>query len=215
VAHLPVHEDADALGWRRLDRGVRSAGARRATRAALEPTVRTTRRTLAAAALLLSLPLLAACSTADATTSQGPSGNGATANVGPMQLRAITIVKAGAGVPLGTVIGTIVNTGTDADTLTSVQVTNPAGSTTTITGALGSIPIPAQGRVQIGQTTQIGQAAINVDTPAQQIIIKGLNISPTGFANVVFTFQKAGQVTVPTMAVPPTGIYAGYGPLSG
>jgi hypothetical protein len=68
--------------------------------------------------------------------------------------------------------------------------------------------------VQIGQTTQIGQAAINVDTPAQQILIKGLNIAPTAFAQVVFTFQKAGQVTVPTMAVPPTGIYAGFGPLS-
>ena len=176
--------------------------------------MRTTRRTLAAAALLLTLPLLAACSTADATTSQGPSGNGASASVGPLPLRAITIVKAGAGVTLGTVIGTIVNTGTDADTLTSVQVTDPTGSTTTISGASGQIPIPALGRVQIGQTTQIGQAAINVDTPAQQILIKGLNIAPTAFAQVVFTFQKAGQVTVPTMAVPPTGIYAGFGPLS-
>jgi hypothetical protein len=194
---------------------VPSGGATRATRAALEPTVRPSRRTLAAAVLLAAMPLLAACSTADATTSQQPSGNGASATVGPLQLRAITIVKAGAGVPLGSVIGTIVNTGTEADTLTSVQVTSPAGSTTTISGAIGSIPIPAQGRVQIGQTTQIGQAAINVDTPAQQITIKGLTIAPTAFAQVVFTFQKAGQVTVPTMAVPPTGIYAGYGPLSG
>jgi len=173
------------------------------------------RRTLVAAALLVAAPLLAACSVADATTSQQPSGNGASATVGPMQLRAITIVKAGAGVPLGSVIGTIVNTGTTPDTLTSVQVTNPSGTTTTITGALGSIPIPAQGRVQIGATTQIGQAAVNVNTPAQQITIKNFTIAPTAFANVVFTFQKAGQVTVPTMAVPPTGIYSGLGPLAG
>ena len=88
----------------------------------------TTRRT-AAASLLLVAPLLAACSD-HSTSEQLPSGNGASASVGAIELRGITIVKSGAGIPIGTVIGTLVNTGTEGDTLTSVAVTSPSGSTT-------------------------------------------------------------------------------------
>ena len=171
----------------------------------------TTRRT-AAASLLLVAPLLAACSD-HSTSEQLPSGNGASASVGAIELRGITIVKSGAGIPIGTVIGTLVNTGTEGDTLTSVAVTSPSGSTTTITSLTGSLPLPPQSRVQIGQSTQIGQAAINITLPPT-VNIKNFVIAPTAFAQVVFTFQKAGTVTVGTMAVPPTGIYAGPGPLS-
>lgn len=172
------------------------------------------RRTRAALALLVAAPLLAACGVAHDTTNQTPSGNGSSATVGSIQLRGITLVTAAGGVPAAELIGAMVNTGTEADSLTSITITQPTGATATITGALGSIPLPPQSRVLLGQGTQIGQAAVQVDTPAQEIKVTNLTIAPTAYAQVVFTFQKAGTVTVPTMAVQPFGIYAGYGPLS-
>ena len=45
--------------------------------------------------------------------------------------------------------------------------------------------------------------------------LSGLKVAPSAFATVVFTFEKAGAVTVPVMSVPASGIYAGLGPLAG
>lgn len=165
-------------------------------------------RRLAAVTLALALvPTIAACSVGPnaPTSNQGPSGNGSSASQGPIQLRAITIVKGGAGLPIGTFVGTFVNTGTEPDVLRSVTITNPSGSSTTVTGTnavASSLVLPALSSTQIGY-----QGTTHID-------IKGLTIDPTAYATVTFTFAKAGEVALPVMAVQPVGIYAGLGPIT-
>jgi hypothetical protein len=183
------------------------------------PSTRVRVSAAAAVAALAVLPLLGGCSSADEATGTAiqtqASGNGASANVGDIALRGVTIVKGAAGLPVGTVIGTLVNSGGEPDVLTGVSVTNPSGATATITGgATGSLQLPAQSRVQIGQETNVA-AGLNggVNLPVH-VDLTSFTIAPSAFATLVFTFQKAGTVTVPTMAVLPDGIYAGYGPLS-
>ncbi len=169
------------------------------------------RRTAAVLALAL-VPVLSACSIGvnAGTSTQGPSGNGASADVGAMQLRGITIVTGAGTSTSATIIGTIVNTSpTDDDVLTGVSVVDPTGATATITGTSvtsGQIPVPAN------RPTSAVRIGFNAD---YHVDLTGLRIDPTAFAQVQFTFQNAGTVVVPTMAVPPTGIYAGLGPLQG
>lgn len=169
---------------------------------------RTTWRRTAAVLALAVVPLLSACSIGvnASTTVQGPSGNGASANVGTMQLRGITIVTGAAPSTNATIIGTIVNTGSTDDVLTGVTLLAPTGATAAITGtsvAGGQIPVPA------ARPTAAVRIGFNAD---YHVDISGLTIDPTAYAQVQFTFQNAGTVVVPTMAVPPTGIYAGLGP---
>lgn len=169
------------------------------------------RRTAAVLALVL-VPVLSACSIGvnAGTSLQGASGNGASADVGPMELRGITIVTANGDTTKATVIGTIVNTSTTTDdVLTGVSVVDPVGATATITGAAagaGQIPVPAN------QPTSSVRIGYNAD---YHVDITGLTVAPTAFAQVQFTFRNAGTVVVPTMVVPPTGIYAGLGPVLG
>ena len=57
-------------------------------------------------------------------------------------------------------------------------------------------------------TTQVGyQGTTHID-------VKGFTIAPSAYATVTFTFAKAGQITIPVMAVQPVGIYAGLGPIT-
>jgi hypothetical protein len=165
-------------------------------------------RRLAAVTLALALvPALAACSTGNnaPTTMQGPSGNGTNANQGPIQLRAITIVKGGAGLPIGTFVGTFVNTGSEPDVLRSVTIDDPKGATTEVTGTnavASTLSLPGFSSTQIGY-----QGTTHID-------VRGLTIDPSAYATVTFTFAKAGKVTIPVMAVQPVGIYAGLGPIT-
>ena len=165
------------------------------------------RRTAAVLALAV-VPLLSACSIGvNASTSvQGPSGNGASATVGTIQLRGITIVTGAAPSTSATIIGTIVNTGTEDDVLTGITILAPTGATAVITGPSvtgGQIPLPA------ARPTSAVSLGFNSD---YNVDISGLTIDPTAYAQVQFTFQNAGTVVVPTMAVPPSGIYTGLGP---
>jgi hypothetical protein len=157
---------------------------------------------VAAVALAVALvPTLAACGAgADTGTSaQGPSGNGANANQGPMQLRGITLVQGPQGATTATVIGTLVNTGDADDVLLSTTVVSPTGAIVTAVGA----------GVQGGQMRLPGLSATRVGFNADDHLdVTGLTIAPTAFAQVEFSFQKAGRVVVPVMAVPPNGFYA-------
>ena len=173
---------------------------------------RTAWRRSAAVLVLTAVPLLSACSIGvnAGTTSQGPSGNGATANSssGTIALRGVTIVTS--GVPSSTkatVIGTIVNLSPDVDdVLTGVTVTDPKGATSTITGtsAAGStIALPAN------RPTSAVRIGFNAD---YHVDLSALTIPASAFAHVVFTFAKAGAVPISVMAVPPVGIYTGLGP---
>ena len=169
---------------------------------------RTTLRVAAAALVVALVPALAACSTGPnaSTTTQQPSGNGSSASVGPLQLRGVTIVKGDGDLGVGTIIGTIVNTGTDPDVLTGVTVAAPTGATATIVGT----GTAAGGQLELGPrtSTQIGYKGTD------QIDLTGFQTKPSAYAEVVFTFARAGTVSVPVLAVPPSGIYAGIGPLA-
>lgn len=165
-------------------------------------------RRLAAVTLALALvPALAACATGVSapTTIQQPSGNGTSAQVGKIALRGVTIVKGGGGLPIGTFVGTIVNTGDLPDVLQSVEVVDPKGATTTILGTdavAGRLVVPPASSTQIGY-----QGTTHID-------LVGLQIDPTAYATVTFSFTRSGKVTLKAMAVQPIGIYAGIGPLA-
>ncbi len=167
------------------------------------------RRSAAVLALAL-VPVLSACSIGvnAGTTTQPPSGNGASANSssGTIALRGITIVTGLGASTKATVIGTIVNQSlTEDDVLTGVTVTDPTGATVTVAGpdAATTVPLPS------GRPTSAVRIGFNADV---KVDITGLTIPATAFATVTFTFQKAGAVPVSVMAVPPVGIYAGLGP---
>ena len=162
-------------------------------------------RVAVAAAALALVPALAACGSGvtAGTSLQGPSGNGANAVVGPIQLRAITVVAAKSGTA-ATIIGTVVNTG-DADTLLGATITSPSGATITLAGTAvqgGQLPLPTQSATRVGFNSE------------EHLDVTGLTIAPTFFATVEFSFKTAGRVSMPVMVVPPTGIYDGLGPLT-
>ena len=169
------------------------------------PATRRTRHVIAASVLTLALAsTLTGCASGfnAATGIQVASGNGANANLGSLQIRDLTIVKVD-GSPQGTLIGTIVNRGTEDDALTAVTIVEPAatatiGGTTAVGGALPLTSISA---------TRIGYVAdAHVD-------ISGLEAAPTQYVTVELQFQKAGTIEMDVMAVPPTGIYEGIAPL--
>ena len=154
--------------------------------------------------------MLSACSIGvnAGTTTQAPSGNGATANSssGDIALRGITIVTGLGASSRATIIGTIVNQSlSQDDVLTGVSVTSPSGATVTVSGpdAATTIPLPS------GRPTSAVRIGFNSDV---KVDITGLKVDPSAFATVTFTFEKAGAVPVSVMAVPPVGIYAGLGP---
>ena len=62
------------------------------------------------------------------TTTQRPSGNGANANLGQLQIRDVTIVQGAEGSRTGTLLLTVVNRGTEDDALTAVQRACPGGT---------------------------------------------------------------------------------------
>ena len=166
---------------------------------------RTVLRTAAAALSLALVPALAACGSGvnAGTTRQGPSGNGSSADLGPLQLRGMTIVTGTGGA--ATIIGTLVNTGSDPDSLVAAKITTPGGATVALTGTQvtgGALPLPGQSSTRVGFNS------------TDHLDVTGLTIPASSFADVVLEFKTAGQVTVPMMAVLPQGIYENLQPLS-
>lgn len=165
------------------------------------------RRTAAAVAVAaLAVVPLSGCAIGfqAATTTQRPSGNGANADIGAIQMRGITLVDGPEGSRTGTVVMTLVNAGEEPDALTSVRMVQPPSGTATIVGSAtagGSLPLPRVSRTLVGYNSDI-----HVD-------ISGLSLTPTQFTEIEFTFQRAGRVIVPVMSVLPVGIYAGITPL--
>jgi copper(I)-binding protein len=168
---------------------------------------RTSVRVAAAALALVALPALAGCAvgTSAGTGLQKASGNGANADAGALRVRDLTIVQGKDGAPTGTFIGTVVNTGDSPDALVGVRVVDPAAGQVLITGtqaADGKLPFPGVSSTRIGYNSE------------EHIDVVGLTASPTQFVTVELQFEVAGRVQLQVMAVPPTGIYEGIGPLS-
>ncbi|MFC6236562.1 hypothetical protein [Longivirga aurantiaca] len=169
------------------------------------PATRRTRHVVAASALTLALvSSLTGCSTgfSAATGLQAASGNGANTNLGDLQIRDITIVKVD-GSPQGTLIGTIVNRGTEDDALTGVTLVEPTGKATIggTAAVAGTLPLKTSTYTRIGYNAE------------DHVDITGLEASPTQYVTVELQFQRAGTVRMDVMAVPPTGIYEGIAPL--
>jgi len=138
------------------------------------------------------------------TTTQRPSGNGANANLGQLQIRDVTIVQGAEGSRTGTMLLTVVNRGTEDDALTAVNLLDPTG-TTLVTGTdavAGTLPLPAQSSTRVGYNSET-----HVD-------ITGLEASPSQYVQVQLVFRDAGRITLNVMAVLPQGIYEGIAPLS-
>ena len=174
------------------------------------PSVRTV---LAAATLTVALSAtLTGCTLGfdAATGEQGPSGNGASANLpltGPsaLQLRGITLVMGPEGSNTATLIGSMFNLTTTDDALTGAQILEPAsqgaiGGTAAVAGAL---PIKAQSGVRVGFNSE------------DHVDFAGVSVLPTRYVTLRVTFEKSGQVEMPVMVVPAEGVYADIAPLGG
>lgn len=170
------------------------------------PAHRRTRHVVAASALTLALvSTLSGCASgfSAGTSLQKASGNGANANLGDLQIRDITIVKVD-GSTDATLIGTIVNRGSEDDALTAVTLLDPAG-TATIGGSAavaGALPLTTLSATRVGYASE------------DHVDISGLTAAPTQYVTVELQFKRAGTVQMDVMAVPPTGIYEGIAPLS-
>jgi hypothetical protein len=153
--------------------------------------------TATASISLISLVALTGCYQGiDATVnSQGPTGNGTDVssatnpNLGVQD--ATIVIESGKPGP-GSLIFSLVNTGTTPDTLKSV-VTDPGSS---VTVPSGGIPVAPKSTVIVGQTGD------------PKVTINGINTAPSSFVKVTFTFEKAGSVDAEVLTVPPTGYYA-------
>jgi len=169
--------------------------------------------TTALALTLALMPALSGCAIGfdAATGQQKASGNGATADIGALQIRDLTIVMGPSGSTSATLIGTIINTGADADALTGVTIISPADAKVTIAGAGvvdGALALPAGSRANpSASSTRFGY---NSET---HVDVTGLTVSPSAFVQVQLTFKVAGQPKPLTvMTVLPIGIYEGIAP---
>ena len=164
--------------------------------------------------LLLSPVALSACSAGQVTqtATQQRDKVGAQAQVGDISIREAKLAapSSGGGYESGDDADlqvALVNRGDQADSLTGVdakgfasaEIANTAArisSTTGSTDATDQIKIPAKGAVFVGQ-----------DNSDYTITLSGLQdtLNTGQYVKVTFTFEKAGDVTIPlTVANPPS-----------
>lgn len=154
-------------------------------------------------------------------SSQGPSGNGTTFTVSDqIEVHGLTVVADGQG--RGSVVMTIVNSGTEADALLALG-TDPA---TTLTVSRPS-PTPAAGPAPTPAASPVSDASAEpmelVSLPAEQAVHIGapgstrINLAdlktPAGsYLTVALAFGRAGSTRQQVLVAPDTGFYADYGP---
>jgi copper(I)-binding protein len=169
-------------------------------------------RAAAMSALLLSPVALAACSAGQVaqTAEQNRDKVGAQVNVGDVFLREVQLPYPVGGVYSSgddaRLLAGIVSTSDTDDTLTSiagddfesVDVVDPTktaaatGTTAAAPGAPLDITVPAQGTVFLGNGTG----------PAVTLVGLSDELSVGDYVKVTFTFEKAGEVTVPVPVAP-------------
>jgi len=152
------------------------------------------RRVSLAAALLL-VPALASCYQGQnaGTTTQQASGSGTQAQVGEVWIAQLTLVTDEANSGDATLIGSIVNRGTEADT---VDVITADGQQVALTPS----PVDVPG----GQTAQLGE-----DVEAS---VSGMDAAAGQFVDVNVIFGASGAVDISVPVVPPVGFYEPYAP---
>lgn len=153
---------------------------------------------LALATLALTLgPVLAACGStgfnADATKDYSPA-DGTLGTVGDLRvLNSLVVAPPEAG---GTPVisMSVANRGSSPDQLQQVTVNGGAPAT-----VLGPTEVPAGGSITVGGPDS-----------ESQVLLEGTTVTPGGAAQVTLRFADAGSLTIDTVVVSPTGIYAGY-----
>jgi hypothetical protein len=119
--------------------------------------------------------------------------------VGNIQIRSAVWVRNSSNATSFTLSATFVNTGSTADSLTSIA-TDPKG-TVAISG--GSIPLGSYTESKAGTNT------------SKLVTLTGATVLDSGYIQTTFTFANAGAVTGSVMVVPQQGIYASIGPSGG
>jgi hypothetical protein len=170
-----------------------------------QPQVRGARRLhrgAAAALLIATAPVLAACSAgSDAQSLQVKPNSAATTVSSTLAVNGVTLVTTAGGSAPAALNANISNTGSTAETLRSVTV---GGTTATFSGSTGTavtdLTIPAGGSLVIG-----GPGNAQAD-------LASLPVQAGQFTPVVFQFASAGSVTLNALVNTGTGVYASYGP---
>jgi len=165
-------------------------------------------RTIAVTALVTLTLGLSACGAGfDAQTIQNrPTGNGAAATLGEIDIRDATLVlpdgAKGSGEPsTATLITTFWNNG-EADKLTSVAVA-PA------VAKAASAPLPIELRTNV--RTPLSFEPAGKGNPVPQVTFPEFKAARSSWVDVTYTFEKGGVITVPVLTVPATNYYEGIG----
>jgi hypothetical protein len=150
------------------------------------------------AVLALAMPaLVAACGGQDQSLEASPPYPSAQA--GPIAVRAVLLVASPDGKDANVVL-TLVNEGSEVDTLQQLTVTRRDQQ--------GGMQVPVNIPVRAGE-------AVNVGSPGQpSAVIRGIDttVQPGGFADLELLFANAGETRVTTILQSPTGYFASYAP---
>lgn len=167
---------------------------------------RSLRRGVLAASLVLAVAPLSACAAGnDAATLQVRPDNAAT-SVGDIEIQnALVIVAEGEGAP-ASVSATVVNNGTEDETLSAVAL-DGAGAFN-LDGAEGeggsTVTVPAGGSVLLGG--EGNPSATLADFASADDVALG------DFAKVTFELSETGEVSLEAHVVPATGHYTPFAP---
>lgn len=149
---------------------------------------------------IASLALIAGCSNGfDAMTStQQPSGDGLSTQVGSIQIRSAIWIRSSTEPANMTLSVTFVNAGNDDDALTAVS-TDPKAFAVGITG--NELLLKPFVETRAGFNSELF------------INSYGLNVAPSGWTETTFKFRNAGTVKGSVLTVPAEGNFEGIGPV--
>lgn len=155
---------------------------------------------LAAASAGLAL-VLAACGTGQNWVEEGLDavGNGAHATVGSLQVQNVTLVQGPEGSKSLALVASLLNQGTEPDSLIGATLgTNPAAD-----GAISGAPVavlPGGVPARVGYNADHGVSWYGVDAAVST------------YQPVTLKFEKSGTVTINALIVPSAGYYEGITP---
>ena len=159
---------------------------------------------IAAAALV---PALAGCwQGSEATTTwqaSQNSGNGVEARIGDLSVQNATVVRGDDG--RASLIMSVFNLGPDPDALTGA----------TVNGIPAALPGTPEGSIVLPGDFQSYGYGVEGQPPANFLLLEGLDAGPSTYVPVTLTFERAGQLDISVLTVPPVGYYEGLLPLTG
>jgi hypothetical protein len=157
-----------------------------------------TRRLVAAALVVGLVPSLAGCFNGfgATTTMQNTmnSGNGTQARSGDIRIENATLVTA-PETGAATLVMRVVNVGTEEDAVAGVTI---GGTPASVTG--GTVP------VRPGQSVSFGYESTTYAN------VYAIDTAPSSYVDVVVTMQRAGDIPMQVLTVPPVGYYEGIAP---